>query len=260
MQQHSVRYIILFAAAVCVVCSIFVAGAAVGLRDLQERNRILDQQTKVLGVAGLMSEDETITADEVQRRFDEFIQPVVVNLKTGKATEIDPSTFDQRVAAADPQRSTRPPPNAAKVQRIPNEGLVYQVVREGQLEAFIIPIEGKGLWSTMYGYLALDDDTRTINGITFYQHGETPGLGGEIDNPSWKALWKGRKAFDESWEPKIALKKGQAGPPEKDPFQVDGLSGATLTARGVTASVQFWLGEHGFGPYLTNYRQEKGIQ
>lgn len=260
MQPHSVRYIILFAAAVCVVCSVFVAGAAVGLRDMQELNRVLDQQTKVLAVAGLMEEEERLSAEQVQQRFDEFIRPSVVNLKTGKVTDIDPATFEQQVAAADPQRSTAAPPNEAKVQRIPNEAMVYQVVRDEELEAFILPIEGKGLWSTMYGYLALAKDTRTISGITFYQHGETPGLGGEIDNPRWKALWEGRKAFDESWTPRITVKKGQAGTPEQDPYHVDGLSGATLTARGVTASVQLWLGEHGFGPYLANYRQEKGIQ
>jgi Na+-transporting NADH:ubiquinone oxidoreductase subunit C len=98
-----------------------------------------------------------------------------------------------------------------------------------------------------------------IDGITFYDHGETPGLGGEVDNPRWKSLWKGRKAFDENWQPTIAVVKGRAGPPEDDPYRVDGLSGATITSRGVSHLLAFWLGDDGFGPYLTNFRSERGI-
>ena len=82
----------------------------------------------------------------------------------------------------------------------------------GDLEMVMVPIEGNGLWSTLYGFLALDADTRTVVGITFYEHKETPGLGGEVDNPRWKALWPGRKAFlDEGYAPKIEVIKGAAG-------------------------------------------------
>jgi len=131
--------------------------------------------------------------------------------------------------------------------------MVFDVVENGELQAMIFPIEGKGLWSTLYGYIALAPDANTVVGITFYDHGETPGLGGEVDNPRWKSLWPGRKVFDERGNPVIQVKKGSAGPPAKDPHQVDGLSGATLTSRGVTALVQFWLGENGYGPYLASY-------
>jgi Na+-transporting NADH:ubiquinone oxidoreductase subunit C len=119
----------------------------------------------------------------------------------------------------------------------------------------VIPVEGKGLWSTLYGFLALDKDVNTIKGLTFYQHAETPGLGGEVDNPKWKALWPGRKAFGDDGQPKIAVIKGQAGPVAEDPYQVDGLSGATITARGVSHLVQFWLGTNGFGPYLKQFKE-----
>ena len=111
----------------------------------------------------------------------------------------------------------------------------------------------------MYGFIALSADLETINGITFYEHGETPGLGGEIDNPLWKASWQGRKAFDEQWTPRIEVIKGTAAPADQAPYQVDGLAGATLTARGVSNTVRFWLGDHAFGPYLARYRQERGI-
>lgn len=259
--QHSVRYIVMFAAAVCVVCSIFVSGAAVLLRDRQAENKVLDMQSKVLAVAGLMKEGDALAADEIQTRYKENIKPVVVTLKTGQPQpDVDPADFDQQQAKADPERSREAPENQAKVQRVPNEGIVYQLVEDDQVKALIFPIEGKGLWSTLYGFLALEADANEIKGITFYQHGETPGLGGEVDNPSWKDLWPGRKAFGSSWEPKIEVKKGQAGPVAQDPHHVDGLSGATITSRGVTHLVQFWLGEHGYGPYLTQYRKAKGLQ
>ena len=112
----------------------------------------------------------------------------------------------------------------------------------------VLPIKGYGLWSTLYGFLALDKDAVTVRGITYYQHGETPGLGGEVDNPTWKAKWPGRKAYDESWAPALRVIKGQAGPPSSSPHQVDGLSGATITSRGVNDMINFWLGESGFAP------------
>jgi Na+-transporting NADH:ubiquinone oxidoreductase subunit C len=243
---------------VCGVCSVFVAGAAVLLRDAQEANAVLDRQQKVLGVAGLVEADEDLTPEETATRFDQNIKALVVDLESGKATDIDPKTFDQQAEKSDPETSRLAPENEAKVLRVPKHGLVYQVVKGEQVSALIVPIEGKGLWSTLYGYLALDQDVKTIKGITFYKHGETPGLGGEIENPNWVALWPGRKAFDDGGKARISVKKGQAGSVEEDPYNVDGLSGATITSRGVTHLLHFWLGENGFGPYLENYRSSGG--
>ncbi len=258
--QHSTAYIIRFSAGVCLVCALFVAFSAVGLRERQEANIVLDRQKKVLTVAGLMEDGQSLQAEEVAAIFASSIQAKVVLLETGEIDpEIDPASFDQKAAMADPATSKTAPPNRAKVQRLPNHGVVFDVVKDGELTSMIIPIEGKGLWSTLYGYIALAPDSKTIVGITFYEHGETPGLGGEVDNPSWKAKWPGRIAFNSRWQPVIGVKKGIAGPPEADPHQVDGLSGATITSRGVTALVRFWLGDDGFGPYLANYRAKAGI-
>jgi Na+-transporting NADH:ubiquinone oxidoreductase subunit C len=258
--MHSTGFTVMFAAAVCVVCSIFVAGSAVSLKDRQQENKVLDRQSKVLNVAGLMEEGESLGRDQIQKIFDDNIDPVVIDLDTGEvAPDIDPKTFDQQKAAKDPATSEVAPPNDAKVRRLPNHALVYKVKEGDATKTLILPVEGKGLWSTLYGFLAIDaSDLNTINGITFYQHAETPGLGGEVDNPSWKARWPGRKLFDEEGEPAIEVIKGPAGPPEDDPYFVDGLSGATLTSRGVTHLVQFWVGEHGFGPYLKNYGEKHG--
>lgn len=258
--QHSTGYIVGFAVAICLVCALFVAGSAVSLKPLQEANVILDRQKKVLTVAGLLEEGESPAADEVARIFEKNVRSKVVELESGTVAEgIDPAGFDQQAAMADPATSEAAPPNGAKVARIPNNGLVFEVVENGELEAMIFPIEGKGLWSTLYGYIALAPDARTVVGITFYDHGETPGLGGEVDNPGWKAKWEDRKVFNERWKPVIAVKKGIAGSPSEDPYQVDGLSGATITSRGVTELVRFWLGDNGFGPYLAKYRAQAGV-
>jgi Na+-transporting NADH:ubiquinone oxidoreductase subunit C len=106
----------------------------------------------------------------------------------------------------------------------------------------------------MYGYIVLEKDLNTIGGLTFYKHGETPGLGGEVDNPKWKARWPGRKAFSEKLTPAIRVSKGQIGSPDEDPYRVDALSGATITSNGVTFLLEFWLGENGFGPYISKLR------
>ena len=248
-------YIFAFAAAVCAVCGIVVAGSAVSLKDRQDANQRLDKQKKVLSVAGLLAADEEVTPDEVQKRFSDNIQVKVVELKSGAiAKDVDAASFDQQKAAKDPATSAEAPDNKAKVLRLPNNANVYLVMKAGAVDKYVFPVEGKGLWSTLYGYLALEKDLNTIAGLTFYQHGETPGLGGEVDNPKWKGLWKGRKAFKDG-KVNVRVIKGAAGPVASAPYEVDGLSGATLTSNGVTYLLQFWLGEHGFGPYL---KQVKG--
>ena len=255
-RQFSVRYNLLFSAAVCGVCAVFVSSAAVTLKERQDVNKLLDKKKNVLQAAGLMEAKEKIPADEVERRFAQF-RPVVVDLATGEeAPDIDPSTFDQRKAQKDPARSREAPPNRSLVKRLPHHVLVFEVTDDaGQLDMVVIPVEGYGLWSTLYGFLALEADTRTVVGLAYYEHGETPGLGGEVENPLWKSKWPGRKALDESFEPAIEVIKGAAGKPADDPYRVDGLSGATITARGVSNMMAFWLGEEGFAPYLERVRQ-----
>ncbi len=247
-----------FVFAVAVVASIFVATSAVALRERQEENAILDLRRKVLGVAGLAERGEELSRDEINRRF-QGIRQVVVDLASGEPVDTNPESFDQRARAQDPETSRTAPDNSAKVARLPDRAMVFQVIEADTIHGLIIPIEGQGLWSTMYGYLALSPDLAEVTGITFYEHGETAGLGGEIDNPRWQALWQGRKAFDQEWQPAIQVIKGAAGPPRQDPYSVDGLSGATITGRGVTNTIEFWLGPEAFGPYLERYRRERGI-
>ena len=254
--QGSVGYNLAFAAAVCLVCAVVVSSSAVSLADRQHRNAALDKQRSVLLAAGLAGDTDDLSADEIAARFAPISQ-VVVDLASGEvAGDVDPAGFDQRAAANDPARSRVAPENVSRVMRLPNAALVYEVWdASGRPEMVVLPVEGLGLWGTLYGFVALDGDLRTIRGLTFYEHKETPGLGGEVDNPRWKALWVGRLAFDQTLTPAITVIKGLAGPVADDPYSVDGLSGATMTSRGVTNLLRFWLGPDGFGPYLTRLRE-----
>jgi len=259
MARDSTGYTIGFAVVVCVVCGIGVAGAAVALSERQAENKVLDQQKQVLYVAGLLQPDQPTKPEEVTALFEKNIRPEVINLKTGEpAKGVEAPTFDQRRAQKDPATSTVPPDNAAKVFRLPNNALVYHVLKDGKTDMLIVPIQGYGLWSVLYGYLAIDSDGNTVKGITFYQHAETPGLGGEVDNPKWKALWPGRKIYNDKGQPALAVIKGQAGPAATDPYRIDGLSGATITSNGVTNTIKFWFGKDGFGPYLDQFRKSQG--
>ena len=262
MQRNSWQYIIGFAGLICVFCSLLVSTAVVALKERQGVNALLDKQKKVLSVAGLIDPKAPPQPDEVRRLFDSRIHTHVVNLQTGEEVppdQIDPATYDQQKALSDPNASREAPSNRAQVQRLPNFATIYQVLDDSEkVESLILPVVGKGLWSTMYGFIALGRDTTTVKGLIFYAHGETPGLGGEIENPLWTAKWPGRKIFDEEWQPAIRVIKGFAKGPEEAPHDVDGLSGATITSNGVTYLVQFWLGENGFGPYLAKFRETEG--
>ena len=131
------------------------------------------------------------------------------------------------------------------------------LVRDGErLEQVILPIEGAGLWATMYGFLAVENDGKTARGLQFYEHGETPGLGDAVDKPAWRAQWKGKRLYDDDGAPLIEVVKGPA--PKDSDYQIDGLAGATLTGRGVSEFVRHWIGDEGYGPYLKEL-QEKSL-
>ncbi|MEM6273938.1 MAG: Na(+)-translocating NADH-quinone reductase subunit C [Myxococcota bacterium] len=259
-RQNSVTYIVAFATAVCLGCAVLVAGAAVGLKPLQDVNKRVDRMSKVLEVAGLMESSEDLTGEQIVERFEANIEARIIDMETGAYDDgIDTASYDQRRAANDPERSTTAPENKARVKRLPKHALVYQVKRDDAVDQLILPIQGYGLWSTMYGYLAIKNDAQTVTGITFYEHGETPGLGGEVENPQWQAKWHNRKVYGEDGSVAIEVVKGPAPAADVDPYKVDGLAGATITSRGVTNTLEFWLGPDGFGPYLSQFREQKGL-
>ncbi len=253
--NDSIKKTLTVALLLCIVCSVIVSGAAVVFKAQQQENKALDRKSNILAAAGLMEPGKSI--DELYAQ----ITPRVVNLNTGEYTDaVNAETYDQLRAAKDPEMSKAlsNSEDVAGIKRREKYATVYLVEKEGELDRIILPVRGYGLWSTLHGFLALEADANTVIGLGFYQHAETPGLGGEVDNPKWKALWNGKKLYNEgSAEPVIELIKGSvdASTPNAE-HKVDGLSGATLTSRGVTNLVQYWVGEEGFGPYLSKLRKE----
>ena len=238
------------------VCSALVAAAAVGLRPQQEANQVLDGKKNILYAAGLYQEGQTI-----EQMFAP-IETKVVELATGTfvpETTISPESYQQLKAALsdDTGRKLSEEEDIARLRRLEKYSLVY-LVKDGEtIKQIILPVRGKGLWSTMYAYVALDGDLTTIRGVSFYKHGETPGLGGEIENRSWQKGWQGKEVYNDRGEMELQFAKGQAADTkEAELHQIDGLSGATLTTKGVDKLMEFWFGEHGFKPFFAQLKKE----
>jgi len=252
MSNDDPKKIVAVAVALCLVCSILVSAAAIGLRSMQEANKQIEKQRNILQVAGLLEEGA-----DVDQVFEERIEPKVINLDTGAFTDaVDATAYDARAAARDPELSTpvAPGDDIASIKRKAKYATIYLVkgLDEGPYESVIIPVHGYGLWSTLYGFLALKPDGDEIVGLQFYEHAETPGLGGEVDNPIWRAQWRGKELFGEDGSLDIQIvKSGAAGA-----HQVDGLAGATLTSNGVHNLVRYWASENGFGPFLKKLPEE----
>lgn len=221
MNLNSNGYVLGFAVAVCVVVSTALSLTATSLKDIQAAAAEYDRQKNVMIAAGLCSASgETRTRAQLEELYRTKVEEFVIDTETGQPNpEMKPADAD---------------------------GKKYRVVATtkdaaGAVEAYVLPISGRGLWSTLYGYLALDADKKHVRGITFYAHKETPGLGGEVDNPSWQAMWKGKQVLDEGGKLiSITVKKGVVDDKivaEKN-HAVDGLAGATITAKGVQTFVK----------------------
>ncbi|QDS99015.1 Na(+)-translocating NADH-quinone reductase subunit C [Adhaeretor mobilis] len=254
---------ILVATVLCVTCSLVVAGAAVGLKSTIEANKTLDRQKNVVMAAGLLKKDE-LTAKRVNELFAEggTIRKELIDLETGKPVDLDEvkidlNTYDPREAAKNPKFSVKIPADAddAGIKRREKYAYVYKVVgKSGELNQIVIPIYGKGLWSTLYGFIALEKNINTVDGITYYDHGETPGLGAEIQNPDWQAKWVDKSVYDDGQVELSVIKGAVDSTSDQAAYQVDGLSGATITSNGVTNMIHYWLGPNAFGPYLDTLR------
>lgn len=260
MKNDSIIKTFAVAALLCVVCSILVSVTATALKPRQERNALLDKQMNTLRAAGLIGPAEKVSPEKVTELFGR-VEQVVVNLATGETTETDPAALDLTKQLKNPEQSSDIPANedSAGIKRKPNETVVYMVKNaEGKIETVVLPIYGRGLWSMLYGFLALKGDLKTVANLTFYKQEETAGLGGEIANPAKMAKWSDKSAFDDGGKPAVHFKKGSVDPNSPEaPYEVDGLSGATLTCNGVNNAVAYWLGEHGFGPFLSKLGAEK---
>ena len=245
----------------CGIFSFVVSWAAVSLREQQQANTDLERKQRILSAAGRY--DPEVDIDIAFSRFDVRL----VDLETGKFVRlpgVDPLTYQPLRATSDEARSRELSPieDIAVLRRRENVQKVFLLLdANGELELIVLPVRGYGLWGTMYGFLALEKDLNTIAGLEFYQHKETPGLGAEIENPRWKSLWPGKLVFGSQGGIDIAVAKGVVSADATlAEHRVDGLAGATMTSRGVTRLLQFWLGKLGFGLLLERLTNATGKQ
>jgi len=248
--NNSIKKILTVALALCVVCSIIVSTAAVALRPMQQTNQELDRKSNILNVAKLYE-----PGMDIEDTFRDKITARVVDLRSGEYTDqFDPDTFNQFEAARDPAtgRTLSGDKDIAGLSRVENFATIYLVGDVDDPDQIVLPIRGQGLWGSMMGFLSVEGDGNTIVSITYYDHSETPGLGAEVNNPRWQAQWEGKKIYEEEGDlsPEIHLTKGGAS----SEYEVDALSGATLTSNGVTDMLQFWMSPEGFGEYLAKFR------
>lgn len=258
--KDSIQRTLLVTVLLCLVCSILVAGSAVLLRDKQNLNKANDMRKSVLQAAGMYDASKT-----VEEQFAN-IQVRIVNIETGHfatdaelaeltAAGFNIETFDQRKASrnSDFSKVLKGSEDIASIKRLTRFANVYVIEKDDHIDSVVLPIHGYGLWSTLYGFIALEADLNTVTGFGFYDHAETPGLGGEVDNPDWKAKWQDKHVYNDQGDVSIRVVKGHAE--EDSLYQIDGLSGATLTSVGVTNLVRFWMGDTGFGKFLENLKQ-----
>lgn len=248
MGKDSAPRLLLVAFAVCFVCSVIVSSAAVFLRERQEENRALFRKVAILRAARLY--DPFRPVKEQFRR----VTPRLLDLSAGWFAP--PGV----IPSGDRDQPIPPEKDLAGIRKRPRYREIYLVKSGKRVDQVILPVEGKGLWSTMYGFISLGSDLSTVTGFGFYQHGETPGLGGEVDNPRWLSLWPGKRVFDMQGNLRIEVIKGSVDPASPGAIhQVDGLSGATLTTRGVHSLLRWWLGDEGYAPFLSRLRMKGGI-
>tara|TARA_Y100000817_G_C16817150_1_gene527075 strand:+ start:192 stop:965 length:774 start_codon:yes stop_codon:yes gene_type:complete len=242
---------------VCLICSLVVSFSAVSLRDLQNENKLNDKRIKILQAADIYNPDEEIK--------DQFLklETKFVNFETGKLmdTYMDFSLeeYDPILATRDSNLSSKVPTSEdiAVIKNRENIGKIFILRNDDySINKLILPIRGYGLWGTLYGYISIENDFNTIAGIEFYDHKETPGLGAEVDNPKWKNLWPGKEIY-QNGEVSLSVIKGKVDNNDKDAqYEIDGLSGATITSRGVTNMIAYWFGESGYSKLFKELNYE----
>lgn len=269
MSNDTTGKTLLVATVLCIVCSIVVSTAAVVLKPEQVANKVADKKRNILAAAGMLEEGadidklfENIDIKFVDIQTGEYLTDQNADEPWEQAILENPARYDQQKAAKTPGQNIKvaASDDIASIKRKAKYATVYLAKDEaGEVKTIILPVHGYGLWSTLYGFLALETDTTTVVGLGFYSHAETPGLGGEVDNPKWKSIWPGKKVYDEQGNIELEVVKGSVDP--SDPaseHKVDGLAGATLTSRGVSNLIQYWLSDSGFGQYLEKVRA-KGV-
>lgn len=263
--KDSMANTFIVAVVLCLVCSFLVSAAAVGLKSYQGRNVELDRKKNILEVTGF-SENEIDQAGGVEALYEKRFETIVIDLDTGMqalpelkaALEKAGKDLGGDVLGKYDQFWASKSKKDAVSDKVPRQVDIASIKyrekfshvfilksEDGKIEKYVFPVRGYGLWSMLKGYLALEPDFQTVAGLTFYEHKETPGLGGEVENDAWKAYWQGKKVYDDG-EVKLEVVKGSA----TNEYEIDGLSGATITSKGVSNMIEYWMGPNGFGPFI----------
>jgi Na+-transporting NADH:ubiquinone oxidoreductase subunit C len=230
----------------CIACAVVVSVTAVSVRYEQNLNKENEKKVKILAAAGIIT-------DKVDQEFSK-IKTLYVDFETNKLVSIEDS-YDHLKASSNPELSSLVPKSEdiAIIKRRENIAPIYVWLNDDEaIDKIVLPIRGYGLWGTLYGYLSLDSDLNTVKGIEYYEHKETPGLGGEVDNPNWKSDWNGKRIYSNDGSVGLYVTKG----PSSTDYEIDGISGATLTTNGVTNMIKYWLGDNGYGPVIKNLGEE----
>ncbi|WP_066803369.1 Na(+)-translocating NADH-quinone reductase subunit C [Moraxella oblonga] len=252
---------LLTALVLCLVCSVLVSAAAISMKPKQDSNVLLDRNKNILMAANLFdpAKDNPSKVNELFKN----VEIKLINTETGKFATDDElkSAGISDVGAYDPEKASKNPATAislkgddpAQIGAVAKLLKVYLINDEaGQLKNVVLPINGNGLWGQIYGFLTLKADLNTIEGIAFYKHKETPGLGALIETPKWRATWVGKQAYEGD---KIVTGVVKSGTPKPTEHYVDGITGATLTSAGVNNMIQFWLSERAYKPFLDNLKK-----
>jgi Na+-transporting NADH:ubiquinone oxidoreductase subunit C len=238
---------ILVAFLVSAACAALVSGATVMLRPIQAANRAAEEHARiealVRGIPGM--------ADLLEQSGGE-LSTVVIDLASGRAAqEVTPATLESALSDTDNWTDLDPAADLAGLGLRPNFAQVF-LLREGEeVSLILLPLSGQGYGGRIDAIMALRGDTNTIAGLAVTRHGETPGLGGRIEEAAWQASFPGTLLRDEAGEMRFRVAQG----PASGVHEVDGITGATRTGRGVTNMVRFWLGPDGYGPFLDAIRR-----
>tara|TARA_B100001029_G_scaffold104731_1_gene86313 strand:- start:157 stop:927 length:771 start_codon:yes stop_codon:yes gene_type:complete len=241
---------------ICLLCSLFVSFTAVSLRDQQNTNKLNDKRIKILEAAKIY--DESISVEDqfknLEIRFLDF--DTGETFREYKDFNIDKYDQLQSLRFTDQSKPVPADKDIAIIKNRENIGKIYFSTIDNEIDKLILPIRGYGLWGTLYGYIAVENDFNTVVGIEFYEHKETPGLGGEVDNPNWKNIWVGKEIY-QSGDVKLQVIKGAVDENmDNAKHMVDGLSGATLTSRGVSNMIEYWFSDSGYLKLLENFDYE----
>lgn len=224
---------LVYAAALCIVCSLLLTAASSGLQPIQERNVRIDRHRNILAAAGLIQEGAKVSAADIETLYSRRVRTLQVDAVGRVRT------------ATEPSEGTLP---------------LYLVVADGdRIESYIVPIDARGLWGTIHAYLAFGNDGATVRGFTVYRHAETPGLGGEIEKKWFRDNWVGKKIVTRQGKfVSVGVAKGRVAdivPSDKREHYVDGISGATLTGRYLEAGIRDTLNR--YEPVAIQFRKNR---